>query len=484
MADTTSLRPAGRERGDAPRGLRVLFVDDERPLQEFMKSELPRLGHEVTVCPDGRAALKALEKAAFDAAILDLRMPGMSGIEVLEHLKKVSPDTEAIVMTGHATMETAVQAVRLGASDYITKPCKLAEIEAVLHKVNEKRELKNKNAALQTRVQAAEGPSVLIGKSPAMVPVHRMIATVAPHDAAVLILGETGTGKELAARALWQQSKRADKPFVPINCGALSENLVESELFGHVKNAFTGADKDHKGLFEVADGGTVFLDELGELNKNIQVKLLRFLEAGEIRRVGSNEPYRLDVRVLCATNRDLWTMIRADEFREDLYYRINTFEIRLPPLRERRQDIPDLARYLLARAVRRPADQVADLLTAEAIDVLLEHSWPGNVRELANAMEYASILAGGGPIAPEHLPHHIRSAANPATLQMPGSAAAPTTPPASTARTLREIEMEHVLRVLEKHGGSKTAAAAELGISLKTMYNKLNQLQEERKSAG
>src|SRR6516162_1702873 len=336
MADSTPSRPAGRERGDALRGLRVLFVDDERPLQEFMKSELPRLGHDVTVCPDGRAALKALEKASFDAAILDLRMPGMTGIEVLEHLKKVSPDTEAIVMTGHATMETAVQAVRLGASDYITKPCKLAEIEAVLHKVNEKRDLKNRNTALQTRVQAAEGPSVLVGSSPAMSTVHRIIATVAPHDAAVLILGETGTGKELAARALWQQSKRADKPFVPINCGALSENLVESELFGHVKNAFTGADKDHKGLFEVADSGTVFLDELGELNKNIQVKLLRFLESGEIRRVGSNEPYRLDVRVLCATNRDLRSMIHDDEFREDLYFRINTFEIRLPPLRERR----------------------------------------------------------------------------------------------------------------------------------------------------
>jgi DNA-binding NtrC family response regulator len=307
---------------------------------------------------------------------------------------------------------------------------------------------------------------------------------VAPHDAAVLILGETGTGKELAARALWQQSKRSDRPFVPINCGALSENLVESELFGHVKNAFTGADKDHKGLFEVADGGTVFLDELGELNKNIQVKLLRFLESGEIRRVGSNEPYRLEVRVLCATNRDLREMIRNDEFREDLYFRINTFEIRLPPLRERRQDIPDLARHLLSRAARRPAEQVAGLLTPEAIDVLLEHTWPGNVRELANVMEHAYILAGGGTITPEHLPHHIHAGGRAATLPLPSAGAGAAPPPPAAARTLREIEMEHVLRVLEKHGGSKTAAAAELGISLKTMYNKLNQLQEERKSAG
>jgi DNA-binding NtrC family response regulator len=469
--------------------LRVLFVDDEKPLQELMRSELPRLGHEVTVCADGRAALKMLEKNSFDAAILDLRMPGMSGIEVLEQLKKVSPTTEAVVMTGHASMETAIEAMRLGAFDYITKPCKLLDIEAMLRKVADRHDLKNKAQALQARAEAAEGPTVMVGKSPSMNAVHRLIATVAPTESTVLILGETGTGKELAARILWQQSKRKDMPFVPVNCGALSESLVESELFGHAKSSFTGADKEHKGLFEVANGGTLFLDELGELNKNIQVKLLRFLESGEIRRVGDNKPFRIDVRVLCATNRDLPEMIRNDDFREDLYFRINTFEIRLPPLRERRQDIPELARHLLARTARRPQDQVASLLTPAAIEVLLEHEWRGNVREMANVMEYSYILAGGGPIQPEHLPQNIRmksatpsrpAGAGPATLPMPSSTPAP-------ARTLNEIEMEHVLRVLEKHGGSKTAAAAELGISLKTMYNKLHKLQEmqdERKSAG
>jgi DNA-binding NtrC family response regulator len=461
--------------------LRILFADDEKSLQEFMRSELPRLGHEVTVCPDGKAALKALEKSTFDAAILDLRMPGMTGIEVLEQLKQVAPDIEAIVMTGHASMETAIEAVRLGAFDYITKPCKLSEIEAVLHKVVEKRDLKHKNLALQSRVKAAEGPTVLVGESPPMAGVHRLIATVAPTESTVLILGETGTGKELAARILWQQSKRSEMPFVPVNCGALSENLVESELFGHRKGAFTSADRDHKGLFEVANGGTLFLDEVGELNKNIQVKLLRFLESGEIRRVGETEPFRTDVRVLCATNRDLRTMIKDDQFREDLYFRINTFEIRLPALRERRSDIPALARHLLSRAARRPIEQVEDLLTPEAIDVLLEHDWPGNVRELANVMEHAYIIAGGQKLTPEHLPHHIRPIpAGPPTLTLtPG----PSTPAAS-ARTLREIEMEHVLRVLEKHGGNKPAAAAELGISLKTLYNKLNQLHEDRKTAG
>ena len=463
------------------RSLRILFVDDERSLQETMRLELPRLGHEVTVCPDGRSAMKVLEKTMFDAAILDLRMPGMTGMEVLEHLKKVSPDTEAVMMTGHASMETAVDALRLGAFDYITKPCKLTEIEAVLAKILDHRDLKHKNLALQTRVEAAEGPSNLVGHSAPMTAVHRMIATVAPTDATVLILGETGTGKELAARSLMQQSKRSTMPFVPINCGAFAEHLVESELFGHIKGSFTGADRDHKGLFEVANGGTVFLDELGELNRNIQVKLLRFLESGEIRRVGDNKPFRTDVRVLCATNRDLRAMINDDLFREDLYFRINTFEIRLPPLRERRQDIPDLAQHLLARTARRPPEQVAGLLAPETIDLLLEHQWKGNVRELANVMEYAYIISGGAMILPEHLPTTLRLAAP--GLSSPAAGTVGTGTPGGP-RTLEEIETEHVLRTLDKHGGSKTAAALELGISLKTMYNKLNKLQEMRKAAG
>jgi transcriptional regulator with PAS, ATPase and Fis domain len=291
----------------------------------------------------------------------------------------------------------------------------------------------------------------------------------------------------LAARTLWQESKRVDMPFVPVNCGALSENLVESELFGHRKGAFTGADRDHKGLFEVANGGTLFLDEVGELNKNIQVKLLRFLESGEIRRVGETEPFRTEVRVLCATNRDLRTMIKEDEFREDLYFRINTFEIRLPALRERRADIPDLARHLLARAARRAVNQVFGLISPEAIDVLLEHDWPGNVRELANVMEHAYIISGGEMITPEHLPHHICAApGSTPTLKLQSTTSLTTTPIGSGpgSRTLHEIEMEHVMRVVDKHNNNKPAAAAELGISLKTLYNKLNQLQEKRKTAG
>jgi DNA-binding NtrC family response regulator len=476
----------------AHKSLRVLFADDEKPLQEFMRAELPRLGHDVTVCPDGRSALRALEKSNFDAAILDIRMPGLSGVEVLEQLKQIAPDTEAILLTGHASLDTAVDALRFGAFDYLTKPCKLTEIEGLLRRVADKRELVHKNLALQKRVKAAEGPAALVGVSPAMQAVHRLIATVAPTDSTVLILGETGTGKELAARTIYQQSLRPDMPFIPVNCGALSENLVESELFGHRKGAFTGADRDHKGLFEVANGGTLLLDEVGELNKNIQVKLLRFLESGEIRRVGETEPFRCDVRVLCATNRDLRDMIGKDEFREDLYFRINTFEIRLPALRERRPDIPELARHLLARAARRPIEQISPLLTPEAIDALLEHDWPGNVRELANVMEHAYIISGAGAITPDHLPHHLHPGFQPAvpiTRTPPAHAGGSlahtgSSPGMACPRTLRDIEMEHILLVLEKHGGNKPAAAAELGISLKTLYNKLNQMQEERRNAG
>jgi DNA-binding NtrC family response regulator len=454
-------------------------VDDEQSLQEFMRTELPRMGHEVTVCPDGKAAVRELAKTKFDAALLDLRMPGLNGIEVLQQLKTVSPDTEAVVMTGYASQDTAVQALRLGAFDYITKPCKLDELEVILQKIVEKRELVNKTLALESRLQAAEGPNGLIGHSAAMLAVHRLIATVAPTESTVLIMGETGTGKELVARTLFEQSRRADKPFVPVNCGAISEHLVESELFGHRKGAFTGAERDHKGLFEVANGGTLFLDEIAELNKNTQVKLLRFLESGEIRRVGETTPFRTDVRVLCATNRDLRAMIGKDEFREDLYFRINTFEIRLPSLRERRADIPDLAIHLLARAAHRTTDQVVDLLSPDAVAALQDYDWPGNVRELANVMQHAMILSNGQPIMPEHFPNTVRGGAT-----APRMIAGTITPADPERRTLREIEMEHILRTLEKNKGNKPKTAEELGISLKTLYNKLNALEEERRAAG
>jgi DNA-binding NtrC family response regulator len=486
--------------------LRLLFVDDEQHLREFMRTELPRLGHEVTVCPDSKTALETIKKATFDAAILDLRMDHeKAGLTVLAALKQASPDTEAVIMTGYGSTETAVEALRLGAFDYLTKPCKLADIEALLLRIQEKRKLKHKTAALETRVQAAEGPGLLIGHSPAMAPVQQFIDRIGPTDGRVLITGETGTGKEVVARALYLRSKRADMPFVPVNCGALNQNLAESQLFGHKKGAFTGADRDHKGFFEVANGGTVFLDELGELDKNVQVKLLRFLETGEIQRLGESTPIVVDVRVIGATHRDLRQMIADGQFREDLLFRLNMFHVHLPPLRDRKPDIPDLARHLLARAAKRPVEVVADLITPEAHQVMMDYHWQGNVRELANAMEYAWIVSGGQPITIAHLPQDVRNprpvadrragGANPpgqpGTPAVTGGLTPPARPDPATVpfpaavggatKTLSDVEMEYILQVYAKNNHNKQATATELGISLKTLYNKLHKYEEERR---
>ena len=459
-----------------PGGLRILFADDEAHLRDLMQMELPRLGHEVTVCPDGASAIRSLEKGSYDVALLDVRMPGLTGIEVLGKIRQLSPETQVVILTGHATVDTAVQALRLGAFDYLTKPCKWAELEVILNRVAERRDLSNKATALETRLKAAEGTPTLIGETPSMLSVRRLIETIAPTDASVMILGETGTGKELIARNLHDKSRRATHSFIPVNCGALPENLVESELFGHRKGSFTGADTNRKGLFEVANGGTLFLDEVGELDKSVQVKLLRFLESGEIRRVGENDPFRVDVRVLCATNRDLREMIEAEQFREDLFFRINTFEIHLPPLRERKADIAPLARHMLTRYTSRRGGPEA-ALSPEAIAALTAHDWPGNIRELANAIERAMILAGSGPIGVEHLPTQA-PARRPSAFATAPAVAGPHFQIPEGRPTLRDIEMKYIQVILEKHNGNKPAASRELGISLKTLYNKINQLQQ------
>jgi DNA-binding NtrC family response regulator len=455
----------------SPHRLRVLFVDDESAIREVMKIELPRMGHDVVICEDGQAALKALEQHTFDAALVDLRMPGLSGWDVIDHIKKVSPETEVVISTGHGDMEAAIQAVRRGAYDFLPKPCKLYEIAAVLKRIADKRTLTNKTIALETRLKAVEGSPDLIGRTPGMLQVKTLIDKIAPTDSSVLVLGETGTGKELVARRIHDLSRRVHMPFVAVNCGALPENLVESELFGHRKGAFTGADTPRKGLIEVANGGTLFLDEMGELDKSMQVKLLRFLESGEVRRVGENEAFHVDVRIVCATNRDLQQMVKEGTFREDLFFRINTFEIHLPSLRERKDDIPELARALIARHVKR-RDVPANILAPDTVDVLKRYEWSGNVLELANALEHACILADGGPIRPEHLPQGVtrdRQVAEPTVAATPATVALP-----AASKTLREIEMDVIYQVLDKHRGDKPKAAAELGIALKTLYNKLN----------
>jgi two-component system NtrC family response regulator len=339
-----------------------------------------------------------------------------------------------------------------------------------LDKVTAKRELTNKYRALERRLLRIEGQTRLVGKSRRMQRVRELIAKVAPTNSTVLILGETGTGKELVARALHEQSLRSDKPFVAVNCGALPETLIESELFGHRKGAFTGADESRVGLFEVAHGGTVFLDEIGELPKAMQAKLLRVLESGEVRRVGDNDSFQVDVRVVCATHRNLEEMVHEGAFREDLMFRINTFEIHIPSLRERLDDVPELAQHLILR-FRQDARPEDEMITPEATERLMSHVWPGNVRELANVLEHAAILCEQLPIQADDLPDHFLSRRLRSEVKSLGPI------------SLRDLEMKAIHDALERNDGNKPLAAEELGISLKTLYNKLNQSATLEKSA-
>jgi DNA-binding NtrC family response regulator len=464
------MKPRSKDDSRPLNRLRVLFADDEAALRELMRDELPRLGCDVTVCADGASAVAALERTAYDCLIVDLDMPGMSGLEVIARMREISPDTDAVVLTGKSSLESAIAALRYGAFDYLTKPCRLFELKALLERVAEKRSLAKRYRAVKRQLERIEGNTQLIGSSAAMAQVRALIARVAPTNSTVLIRGETGTGKELVARSLHEQSRRADEPFVAINCGALPETLIESELFGHRKGAFTGADDHRAGLFEIADGGTIFLDEIGELPRGLQAKLLRVLESGEIRRVGENESFRVDVRVICATHRNLQEMVESGEFREDLMFRINTFEISLPPLRARLEDIPELAEHLYRR-FRPQANPDETHFSPEALAVLQSHSWPGNVRELANVIEHATILCDQPPVRPEHLPSNFGLHPVRRKLRALGPV------------TLEELELQAIYEALERHQGNKPAAAEELGISLKTLYNRLNQASALGKTA-
>jgi two-component system NtrC family response regulator len=506
--------------------MRILFADDEMSLQELMRIELPRLGHEATVCPDGRTAIAALDRTAYDCVIVDLDMPGVGGMEVIARVRDVAPDTETVIITGKSSLESAVAAVRQGVFDYLTKPCKLAEIQAVLERVRKKRELTLRLRALEGRVRRAEGASRLVGGSAGLDAVRRLVSRVAASDSSVLVRGETGTGKELVARAIHDGSPRASGPLVAVNCGALPEHLVESELFGHRKGAFTGAEEHRAGLFEVADGGTLFLDEIGELPKALQPRLLRALESGEIRRVGDNHPVTVVVRVVCATHRSLEEMVAAGTFREDLLFRINTFEVAIPPLRDRLDDIPMLVEHFV-RDGRPQTPPGALVIEPEALAILQGHVWPGNVRELANCVEHALVLCDGLPLTVDHLPARLGAlkprplprAALPTVAEAPGihavavpptnvlrQVAPPSAPmtamaavpggglpqasqPPALAKdpkpvSLRELEMQAIIESLERNHGNKPRTAEELGISLKTLYNKLHQLADAQQAAG
>ena len=452
-------RNANLERKD--KSLRILFADDELHLQELIAAELPRMGHSVTVCADGKAAVAELEKSSYDCLLVDLDMPGLNGIDVIAKAKTIAPTIEAIVLTGKGSTESAIAALRLGAFDYLVKPCRLIELKSLLQKVATRLELNNRIYALQRQLAEVQGSPQMIGNDRSMQRVKALLEKVAPTSSTVLIHGETGTGKELAARMVHDLSLRHDQNFVAVNCGALPESLIESELFGHRRGAFTGADEHRKGMFEVADGGTLFLDEVAELPKATQASLLRVLESGEVKRVGDSEPFKVDVRIVCATHRSLEEMVASGDFRQDLMYRINTFVVELPLLRDRIEDIPQLALHLLKR-YRPEVNSLAQAFDGSAIGLLQSHHWPGNIRELANVVEHASILTGKLPITGASFPDNL------------GNRRAQIIPIRSVGKSLRELEMETIYATLEQLGGNKTATAEQLGISLKTLYNKLN----------
>jgi DNA-binding NtrC family response regulator len=437
------------------RKIRVLVADDERNLRELIVRELARKGLEVDGVADGAAALERIAETPYDVVVLDMKMPKKEGIEVLRELQGFPEPPQVIVMTGFQEVGTAVEAMKLGAYDYLTKPTKIEELDVLVRKAAEKAQLLRDNAALRAYAPGAEPFGGILTRSPQMQEVLRIVERVAPTDSSVLILGESGTGKELVARAIHERSARAGRPFVPIHCGAVPREVFESELFGHEKGAFTGAVGAKPGLVELADGGTLLLDEIGELEPDSQVKLLRALEAGTFFRVGAIRPRRVDVRLVAATNRDLAEAMKAGEFRQDLYYRINTITIRLPPLRERREDIALLAGHFVAAHATYGARQ----LGPRTLAVLEEYAWPGNVRELLHAIERAAILSKAEEIQPEDLPPELLGT--------------PSTPAVSSAASLQAMERQHIVATLREVGGHRGKAAALLAIDPKTLYRKL-----------
>jgi DNA-binding NtrC family response regulator len=449
------------------RKIRVMVVDDDAVLRKLVSDQIARMGFDSTPAQSGEEALEALAKSDFDVMLLDIRMPGLSGLDTLREVRKLEDAPEVIMLTADTSLGTGIEAMRLGAYDYLTKPATLDEIEAVVRKADEKRKLVRQNASLRDAVRppADEAQSSLVYKSKAMEGLVALAETAARADSTVVITGESGTGKDVLARFIHARSQRADTPMLAVNCAALPETLFESEFFGHERGAFTGATSTKRGLIEAADSSTLFLDEVGEMPLQTQVKLLRFLEEGRFRRVGSTRDREADVRVVAATNRNLAEDVTAGRFRADLFYRLNVISLHVPPLRQRRDDIPALVEHFLT-LFRERFNRPALDLSQEARERLGAHDWPGNVRELRNTLERAAALADSDLIEADQLlpPNAPGSDASDA----PDSA-----PPAPM--TLDQLERQHILRVLEEQGGNRERAAAVLGISARTLYRKLRE---------
>ena len=458
--------------------LQVLVIDDEPAIRQILAANLTRAGHSVEVASGGQEALRRLTKGDVDVGLCDLNMPDLTGIEVIRQARSMGVETTFILMTAYSSVDTAIEAMKLGAFDYMIKPVRTEELLQRLVQIGELRGLKGENDALRKLV-VGSSDDLCPTTSAAMRAVDRLVGKVAPTDSTVLITGESGTGKGVVARRIHQQGQRARQPFIPVNCGAIPENLIESEFFGHVKGAFTGADKARKGLFLEADRGTLFLDEIGELPLALQVKLLHVLEAKEIRPVGSEQVRKVDVRIVAATNRDLQAMAAEGRFREDLYFRLSAFHIAVPPLRERREDLPALIRYLLIRGAARFGLAQRPLPDAEAEDILVNHDWPGNVRELENVLHRAMILTEAGRITVADLPPQL-------TPAMPANAATQENVPAgdgSLRDQVRRFEYTRILRAIDDCAGDRRAAAQRLGIGLSSLYRKLEEYGASEPSA-
>jgi two-component system NtrC family response regulator/two-component system response regulator HydG len=451
----------------------IVVIDDEVNAAQALETLLREDGYEVAQANDAKAGLALVERQDPDVVLTDLRMPGMDGIELLQRVKEIRPEIMVIVMTAYGTVKTAVKAMKLGAEDYLNKPIDVEELEVILQRVLEKKRLLEEARSLRERLDKKYRFDNLVGESPEILAVFKTIRQVAPSFASVLLLGESGTGKELFAQAIHQNSPRRNKPFVKLACAALPETLLESELFGHEKGSFTGALYSRAGRFEMADGGTLFLDEIGDISPTVQVKLLRFLEEREFERVGGNKTFKVDVRIIAATHRDLRKKIEDGSFREDLFYRLNVVEIAIPSLHERTGDIPLLADHFLRKYAEANGKSI-EAISDEAMALLLRHAWPGNVRELENAIERAVVLADGPSLEPLHFPTLRRAAGDPA-----GAAASRAAGIAIPGSTLAEIEREAILRTLEAVQGSTSKAAGMLHISARKIQYKLKEYHQQ-----
>jgi len=449
--------------------LNLMIVDDERAIREVCRDVAQTLGFHTSIADSAEHAYRVLESNAIDVVLLDLKLPGAGGLEALHQIRERRPDVVIIVVTGYGTVQSAVQAMKNGAYDYVTKPFSMEELRLLLERVSSHLKLKTENRMLREKIKSKQGFGSIVGRAPEMEKLYRIIAKAAQSTHPVLILGESGTGKEMVARSIHFSGPFRDKPFIPVDCGSLVPTLIESELFGYVKGAFTGAVQSRDGLLAIAEGGTVFLDEVGELPVDLQAKLLRAIQEREIRPVGSTRRIAINVRILAATNRDLEQAVAQGTFRRDLYFRLNVLSLRIPPLRERRQDIPLLAAHFLERLSRASGQERS--VSDEAMKALLAYDWPGNVRELENCLERACAFTTGPMIQVADLPSSIHSAPGTMPIGIEGTT--------TKILPMAELEKQTILNTITQLNGDKLLAARLLGIGKTTLYRKLKEYSSQ-----